>query len=417
MPKNSKQQKRVRVKPIPKRAKRKSELTRLGSALRALGGLGGSAIGSLVGMPTSGGAMGTGLGASLSRWLGSGDYEVSKNSIVTRLETTGSVPEMHKSDQSIIVRHREFVTTVNSAIGFTIQQSYDINPGNKLLFPWLSGIAARFQEYRIRGMVYHYVPTSGAAVASTNAALGAVMLQTSYRASDRAPASKVEMLNEYNSSESVPSEAFCHPVECDPKENPFQIQYVRSNATSTNEDKLLYDLGTTHVAVSGCQTSGNAIGDLWVTFEIELKKPIVSSNIITTSQSREVITSATSLSSLFSSVTFNAGNLPITLSGNTITFAKGVVGRFLVVLRLNTNFTTMSAWATPTIVGCNYTPGVLPANFVFTVVSSATALDGVTGILYCTIPDPATQATITFATPTSTGSLTGVFLSITPAED
>lgn len=408
---------RRRVTVMPKRTKRApAEMTRLGSALRALGGLGGSALGGLIGMPSSGASVGTGLGASLSRWLGSGDYEVNKNTIVNKLEMSGSVPEMHKSDQNVIIRHREFIATVNSSINYSVQSSFDINPGNYQLFPWLAGIAARFQEYKIRGMVFHYVPTSGSAVASTNAALGAVMLQTSYRASDSAPTSKVEMLNEYNSNESVPCEAFCHPIECDPKENPFNIQYVRSQTTPNVEDKLLYDLGTTHLAVQGCQTAGNPIGDLWVTYEIELKKPLVSSNITSSIRSFSLSSNATNKAAIFDSPNSMLGPLPVTVAGNTVTFAKGVTGGYQLVLRYAPGFTAITTWPTPTLTNCNLTFSSPGATWLRTLTSAATALDGPVGIVCIQILDPSVAATVTWPdlTGTSTGAMTGIQMTITP---
>jgi outer membrane lipoprotein SlyB len=416
MTKQIKQKTRRRPAPIAiaKRAKKPQEVTRLGGLLRTLGGLGGSAIGGLIGMPSSGSAVGSGLGASLSRWLGSGDYEVNKNSIVNKLEMSGSVPEMHKSDQTVIVRHREFVTTVNSSAAFAVQASLDINPGNYYLFPWLAGIATRFQEYKLRGMVFHYVPTSGSAVASTNAALGSVMLQTSYRASDTAPASKIEMLNEYNSNESVPCEAFCHPIECDPKENPFNIQYVRSNNTATNEDKLLYDLGTTHLAVSGCQTTGNAIGDLWVTYEVELKKPLVSSNITQTVRSFSAITTSTDATNIFSTITSSLGSLPVTLgSGNVMTFNKGITGTFVAILRY-TSVMTSCAWTAPTLTNCVFTFGPPGFSTLRTGATTATGLDGPVSFVYFQILDPSLQASITWTAPTFTGSVSGCALSVSP---
>lgn len=411
MPKTQKVKRRMRVGISPRKARKQPEVTRLGSALRALGGLGGSALGGLIGMPSAGSSVGTGLGASLSRWLGSGDYEVNKNSIVNKLEMSGSVPEMHKSDQNVVIRHREFVTTVNSSENYDVQASFDINPGNYHLFPWLAGIASRFQEYKIRGMVYHYVPTSGSAVASTNAALGAVMLQTSYRASDAAPASKIEMLNEYNSNESVPCDAFCHPIECDPRENPFNIQYVRSNTPAALEDKLLYDLGTTHLAVQGCQTTGNPIGDLWVTYEIELKKPIVSSNITQTVRSFSSIIPITSVSTLFPTQGTTLGSLPVTLSGNTITFAKGVTGTFMCTLVLaNTTFPSLS-WTGPTLTNCSGTFGPTGVSFLRTVGASTNPAY----IFWFQILDPSLVASIVIATPGGTPStITSTDITISP---
>lgn len=266
--------KRVPMVALP--AKKAAEVTRLGGALRALGGLGGKMLGGLIGQSEAGGSLGTGLGASISRWLGSGDYTVSSNSLVSRVQASGEVPSMHKEGQTIIVRHKEFITEVIGNTSFNVQQQYPINPGLSTTFPWLAGIASQYSEYRIRGMVYHYVPTSGNTASGTNPALGSVMLQTSYRANEVAPASKVEMLNEYWASEGKPSEAFCHPIECDPKENPFNVQYVRGTAVPTGDSPLLYDLGKTTLAVSGQQATGNVLGDLWVTYEIELRKPVMT---------------------------------------------------------------------------------------------------------------------------------------------
>lgn len=414
MPKMQKKTRRRTVLVAPKR-KKQPEMTRLGSALRALGGLGGTALGGLIGMPASGGSVGTGLGASLSRWLGSGDYEINKNSIVNKLEMSGTVPEMHKSDQTIIVRHREFVATVNSSEGFQVQQSFEINPGNNVLFPWLAGIASRFQEYKIRGMVYHYVPTSGSAVASTNPALGAVMLQTSYRASDVPPSSKVEMLNEYNSNESVPCDAFCHPIECDPKENPFNIQYVRSMSTQTSEDKLLYDLGTTHLAVQGCQTTGNPIGDLWVTYEIELKKPLVASNITANYRSFAAVTATTDTSNLFATVTSSAGPLPVTLSGNKITFGKGTGGAYQITVRLTCALTSLTSWPSPAYTNC----GPYPSTGGFTWLRTSQfaggmAMDGPVGVGWILITDTANPASVDISAITGSGTISGAYVTVSP---
>lgn len=407
MPKQSKQRKN-RVTVIARRKPAKSELTRLGSALRALGGLGGGALGGLIGMPAAGSNFGTGLGASISKWLGSGDYEVTQNSVVSNAQRMSStVPDMHKSNQSIIVRHKEFVTTVNSSQNFQVQASLEINPGNTQLFPWLAGVATRFQEYKIRGMVYHYVPTSGSAVASTNAALGAVMLQTSYRASDTPPDNKLEMLNEYNSNESVPCEAFCHPIECDPKENPFNIQYVRSVATSAAEDKLLYDLGTTHLAVQGCQTTGNPIGDLWVTYEIELKKPIVSSNITTPFATYGATVLGASTASYFSGSVTKTGTLPLSLSGRTITFPKGRVGSYQVTVWHDCTANQVTFTGAPIVTNCSLLTG--PGGSSFWAIQDSGTVDVQTASSYTTwvqLTDPSVEATITLPALILTGSFT-----------
>ena len=76
---------------------------------------------------------------------------------------------MHKEGQSIVVRHREFLAEIKGTTTFTVAGSYPINPGMAQTFPWLSDIAKNFQQYRIRGMVFHYVPTSGMVTGSSPA--------------------------------------------------------------------------------------------------------------------------------------------------------------------------------------------------------------------------------------------------------
>jgi hypothetical protein len=78
---------------------------------------------------------------------------------------------MHSNDQSVLIRHREYLGEISGSISYDVKRSFEINPGNPDTFPWLSGVAARFQEYRIRGLVFHYIPSSGNAVSGTSAAL------------------------------------------------------------------------------------------------------------------------------------------------------------------------------------------------------------------------------------------------------
>lgn len=230
-------------------------------------------------MPSSGAAVGSGLGAALSKWLGSGDYQVSTNSMVSAMKASGSIPMMHKNDQTVIVRHKEFIGEIKSSMDYQVRYALELNPGVGATFPWLSNIAKNYQEYRFKGVIFHYVPTSGSAIASTNNALGSIMMQTSYRATDTAPDTKRELLNEYWSTETSPAETTCHPIECNPAENPFNVQYVRQTDVPTGDNLLLYDLGRTFIATSGQQANDVVLGDLWVTYEVELKKPTLYSNV------------------------------------------------------------------------------------------------------------------------------------------
>lgn len=412
--------KKVKVMVTAKgKAARKREMTRLGSALRALGGLGGTAVGGLIGMPQLGAAHGTSLGAALSKWLGSGDYHVSKNSIVERtLKGSDSIPSMHAEGQSVVIRHKEFLGEIRGKIAFTVGYSFPINPGSPDTFPWLSQVASRFQEYKIKGMVFHYVPSSGTAVSSTNAALGTVMMQTSYRANDTPPSSKIEVLNEFWSSESVPSEPFCHPIECDPKENPFNIQYIRNTDVIDGDNVLMYDLGQTHVCVSGQQIDDGVLGDLWVSYEIELKKPIVASNVTVQSRVGYSVYSPGSPSQLFNSLTSQIGDIKVVGSGRSITFPKRITGVYLVTCFVvaSTSFTSLDFSGTTTYTNCDNFPFPGGASYYRTVMGgTAPTLNTGFYTTVVAILDPSRQATIALPSGlTWTGTASAAYLTITP---
>jgi hypothetical protein len=370
----------------------------------------------MIGQQSAGSAVGHSLGAALSQWLGAGDYEVSKNSLVAR--ASAGIPMMHKTQQSVVVRHREFIGAINGSVGFNVAYALPINPGLNQTFPWLSRLAGSFQEYSLKGMVYHYVPTSGAAVASTNSALGSVMIQTSYRSSDTPPGSKVEMLNEYWANEVVPCDTMCHPIECDPKENPFAIHYVRTGPIPSGEP-LMYDQGITFVCTQGMQAT-NQVGDLWVTYEVELKKPIVSSNVTELSGYFTTQFGGGTNTALFNSAqSATAGNLVLSLSANTITIPAGLTGIFLIQVAAQstaglTNPTGFAWSGNPTLTNCTlYTAfgsqAVLPTvhaspSAVFINLSYATAVIKA---------DTSAPATITIPAPAMTaGSYQGITLSV-----
>lgn len=374
-------------------------------------------------MPSGGASVGSSLGGALSKWLGSGDYTVGTNSIVNRvMKGSDTIPAMHNTNQSVVIRHKEYLGEISGSTTFKVQQTFEINPGNAATFPWLSGVASRFQEYRIKGMVFHYVPSSGSAVASTNAALGTVMVQTSYRSNDSAPASKIELLNEYCSSEAVPSEPFCHPIECDPKENPFNVQYVRTGSVPEGDSRLLYDLGVTHVATSGQQANDKVLGDLWVTYEIELKKPVVSSNVTSIVRSAALTwTSGTIVSGdWFNGTLAQWGQLPVTASGTTVTFPTGCAGFWMILIQLkpSTTFSVLDLSGAPTYTNCvaaNTFPANYNTNYSRNVLSGGTP--GLNRAFYTAaiwIVNPSLQASVTMPAGVMTGACTESCVIVTP---
>jgi hypothetical protein len=316
---------------------------------------------------------------------------------------------MHTTGQSVVIRHKEYLAEISGSKAFKQSRFFLLQPGDTNTFPWLNGIATKFQQYRIKGMVFHYVPSSGVAVSGTNAALGTVMIQTSYRANDSDPASKVEMLNEYWSSESAPNEAFCHPIECDPKENPFAIHYVRTDAITGSDSPLMYDLGKTWIYTSGQQADGTVLGDLWVTYEIELLKPVISSSV--TGGSNALVQSLLPTTSSWfpaSGLTISGNLSEIRVSpANVITFPIGLLGTYMVSVDINaaTTFTAMDLSGAPTLTNCTLQNMTTTASYMRTVMAGATATLGRGFYIFVVVlSDPSVAATATLPTVTWTGS-------------
>lgn len=402
-----KQQKRApKAIVAAKKAKTKQSVTALGQALRALGGVGGSALGGYFGAPVLGASAGNGLGALVSQWLGQGDYSVTENSIVTAVaKGTDSIPSMHKTGQSIVVRHKEYISQIFSTNTFANQRALVLNPGDSNTFPWLSTLAARFEQYRIRGMVFHYIPTSGYAVSGTNPALGSVMMQTSYRATRdpvaTQPTDKLEMMNEYWACEAAPCEAFCHPIECSPLENPFNVHYVRTTAVDAGDTPLMYDYGVTYVSTSGMPATNNVVGDLWVSYEIELLKPVIASTVSdpVANADLKLVTGLTGNNMFGTVLTTSANSLPVRAANQTITFPIGTRGRFVIFLD------TAGTFVTPSFGAISYTNCTADTMNGLAVRGSGSTTSCVAAIAV-TLTDPGVEANIFVGA--MTGTITAV---------
>lgn len=274
-----------RAQPIPKtavtrpapRKKATKKVDKSGGAISGIGEMAGNALGSALGGPAGGGIgkfLGGKLGHLIETVTGFGDYQVESNSI---LDGGMGVPQIENSlnKGSTIVRHREFIGNVLSTVSFTVQ-SYLIQPGLNSTFPWLAQMANSYEQYRLRGMLFEYVSTSSDALlsAATSTALGTVIMMTDYDVADAPPTSKRQMLNAEFACSTKPSLTAIHPIECARKLSAQDILYTRGAiAVPTNFDQRLYDFARFNIATEGMQAAGGVLGELWVTYEIELLKP------------------------------------------------------------------------------------------------------------------------------------------------
>jgi len=248
-----------------------------------LGTLAGGALGAYLGGPAgmlTGSQLGTAAGGVISRITGSGDYKIGPvkptyNTIVN----TSDVPKFKSKGPSNVICHREYISDVYSGSTLTgtftnfEATSYFINPALPATFPWLSTVAAQYEEYIIHGMVFEFKSTSADALNSTNTALGVVIMGTQYNASSQTFETKQQMENSEFTMSARPSINQLHAIECAPRETPMSLLYTRRGGLAPNQDVKTYDLAKFTIATQGMQAANVNLGELWVTYHIEFLKP------------------------------------------------------------------------------------------------------------------------------------------------
>jgi len=245
----------------------------LGPALGVLGAGAASALGQPWAAPIA--AVGGQLLGDGSRTLtGYGDYKIKSNTIM--MGHPPSVVNRARAGGSIIISHKEYlgdILSASTANTFNVQ-SFALQPGSGQTFPWLSQIAGNFQEYRFRGLVFQFRSMSADALNSTNTALGSLVMSTEYNAAAPAFSSKAEMENAQFANSIKPSESCMHFIECAKQSTVLSNLYIRTDAVnSATEDIRFYDMGNFYIASTGCQGTNVNLGELWVTYEVELFKP------------------------------------------------------------------------------------------------------------------------------------------------
>lgn len=278
-------------KPLPPKPKRKSTYIKkaarpkqrqqannglnpwVNSAARTIGGM----AGSLIGIPSS---IGSSMGDNAHRFFksvtGYGEYKVKANSLMG----SSGAPIFKANDRVMKIRHREFIsdifsgaTLIGGATKFETYVIHLINPCNSGLFPWLSSIARNFQQYKFKGLLFAFESKSGNAISSTNAALGTVIMATNYNIAAPLFTNKQDMETHEFTTTAKSSDNMLHPIECSPKEQVAQHYYNANRALINGEDPKFYYPGLFQLVTIGQQATRANLGELWVTYDIELLKP------------------------------------------------------------------------------------------------------------------------------------------------
>lgn len=284
-------------------------------------------------VPQIAGDVGEYLGNKLGRGIGSvfghGDYVLPGFNVQSNTLIPGDTPPqfgVEHGDRVTRVRHREYIGDVFSSTGFTIQ-GYYINPGLGSTFPWLSAVAGNYECYRIRGMLFEFKSMSSDALNSTNTALGSIIMATQYNAASSNFASKQQMENYEFAQSCKPSQCMLHYIECERGANPLSEQYIRVGSVPSGQSAQLYDIGQFFLATTGMQAANVNLGELWVTYDIELLKPklIEGQYGYQINYNHGKLAVATT-SNYFAGYTAATGNnLTVTVGATTITFPAAIV--------------------------------------------------------------------------------------------
>lgn len=237
---------------------------------------GGAAIGGLSGIP-SGGIFGREMGRKLSKLIGSGDYQTntSMNELIHPPGGPASL-SFGEDAHTIRIRRREFLADVlaPSVPGTFKNYVYAINAGNRSTFPFLSQLAANYEEYCFDGLVFEFISSASPYVSNT--ALGTVIAAMQYNAAAPTFENKYTMENSAFAVSTRIDKNLMYGVECAKGSNAQNCYYVRSGASPL--PLTTTDLGNFELAVAPSVSvpASTVLGELWVTYDVVMKRPVLN---------------------------------------------------------------------------------------------------------------------------------------------
>lgn len=253
---------------------------------RGRGGYWGRGLGGLIGGAFGQAGLGAAVGDRVGDWLsnkfrGSGEY-VNTNDIVSLPPQAGKfdVPVFTQiTDGGIVLSNKEYVTDIFApAIAGAFQNNaFSINPGIERTFPWLCQVAENYEEYTLKQCIFTYKATV-ADFAASSGQVGQVIMATQYNAAQQPFTDKQSMMQYAFAASGKTSQDMLQGVECDPvKLSGPTGRFVRNGPLlpGSSGDLNMYDHGVMNIAIADCPSSyaGQQMGELWVSYTIELRKP------------------------------------------------------------------------------------------------------------------------------------------------
>ncbi len=242
----------------------------------------GAAMATAAGQPEFAVPLGTAAGVLgvASNYIGRGSYK--KNGLITGGADT--MPRMqHINDEtgSLMVSHRERLMDVFAPADSGFHQDvFTVSPGIEKTFPWLSQIAANYEEYELMQCVFEYDGHSLVGINDTLEVQGSLIMATQMNVKDKPFRDRHEMERFPHASKCAQHGSMAHGVECDPR----KIQgdghrYIRMGGLAKDEDARDFDHAKFTIGQYNTPTelAGKEIGQLFVYYTVKLMKPKISS--------------------------------------------------------------------------------------------------------------------------------------------
>jgi hypothetical protein len=231
-------------------------------------------------------------------------------------------PDVRTSGKSTRIRHRELLATVTGSTSFSVFQSIVANPGMAASFPWLSKQAQGWEQYRFHKLKFEYLTRCATST------VGSVILAPDYDSLDAPPNSELQATTYRDAVENVPwqdSHSVLAPAAMFPM---GPRKYIRSGLVA-NSDLKTYDAGVMHICTTG-EVGNDAIGKLWVEYDVELFVPQTEGDTAASSQTTSQFNLSTDqslVSGVRSTIAFDEvvqNAVGITNASGVFTLPKGV---------------------------------------------------------------------------------------------
>lgn len=178
---------------------------------------------------------------------------------------------------SVTYSARQFVRILNApSTGAFTTETLAINPGIAATYPWLSGIAANFEEYRFKQLIFEVQSTLDNTTLQANGQAGTIIIAADYNVNDSTFLNAEDLMQYHGAVSGKITDNLRCGVEMHPgKGRSGSTRFIRQAPHRLGTDLDEYDLGQVVLAYNNIPSAlyNQQVGYLWVYYTVELMKP------------------------------------------------------------------------------------------------------------------------------------------------